>query len=771
MNEFRIWLIFLLFAAFGLHAQHGNKERIPLLDIIAEIEIDHKVRFSYLDQTIAGIFAIPPDPKLSLGAKIQWLRVQTGLEFDFSSPASITITKPIVFTPEQKDSIRIEKLEEVVVHQYLTSGISRKQDGATVISPPKFGLLPGLTEADVLQTMQQLPGITSVDETISNINIRGGTHDQNLFLWNGIRMFQTGHFFGQISAFNPTIPQKITVYKNGTPASLGESVSGTADIVTQTDLNAPDMAEIGANMIAAQAFVRAKLWKNGAVTISGRRSLTDFFDSPAYKSYSDRVFQNTVVTNLQNDENITYETDKDFYFYDLSLQLHQKIAQKHDFILSGILIENELAIDQRRYQDGTILSGRSVLQQSSWGTAAKYTYTINENTEIGAQWALSHFVLNGVNTSVQNDQSLSQQNEVLSNDVQIHGNHRFSETLSATATYEFSETSMENYDSTTLPDFERNEKRVMRSQALSGQANWISESGKWIVRPGLRLNYFGRARLFRMEPRLNSSYQIQNKLRLELMGEFKSQSAAQIIDLQQDFLGLEKRRWVMSNQQEIPIEKSMQASVGLIYEPENWLFTVESYYKRVTGIYSGTQSFQNQLEFEKIIGRYDIIGAEILAQRQWGKIRCWLSYSINHNDYTFKTYNPQQFPNNFHLANAATCAGIYESKQFKVALGAKWFTGKPQTYPIGESTDNGTILYELPNSSRLQSYFQMNLSATHIWQLSGKGQLSAGISIMNLLNTRCVINRYYRLDDTENIERIDTYSLGRTPNISLKFSI
>ena len=44
--------------------------------------------------------------------------------------------------------------------------------------------------------------IISVDESVANINIRGGTHDQNLFLWNNIRMFQTGHFFGLISAFS-----------------------------------------------------------------------------------------------------------------------------------------------------------------------------------------------------------------------------------------------------------------------------------------------------------------------------------------------------------------------------------------------------------------------------------------------------------------------------------------------------------------------------------------------------------------------------------------
>src|SRR5690606_30024629 len=103
-------------------------------------------------------------------------------------------------------------LEEIVAERYLTTGISKKDDGSFVIKPKKFGILPGLIEPDVLQTMQQLPGISSIDETVSNINVRGGTHDQNLFLWNGIRLFQTGHFFGLISGFNPNLPHQIKIY-------------------------------------------------------------------------------------------------------------------------------------------------------------------------------------------------------------------------------------------------------------------------------------------------------------------------------------------------------------------------------------------------------------------------------------------------------------------------------------------------------------------------------------------------------------------------------
>ena len=71
----------------------------------------------------------------------------------------------------------LQSLEEVVVTNYLTSGISKKLTNTVTIEPQKFGILPGLLEPDVLQTIQALPGVISVNELASDINIRGLTID------------------------------------------------------------------------------------------------------------------------------------------------------------------------------------------------------------------------------------------------------------------------------------------------------------------------------------------------------------------------------------------------------------------------------------------------------------------------------------------------------------------------------------------------------------------------------------------------------------------
>jgi len=76
-----------------------------------------------------------------------------------------------------------QQLEEVVLIQFLTTGLTKQKDASITLNTKDFGILPGLIEPDVLQTVQALPGIKSIDETVSNINIRGGTNDQNLILW------------------------------------------------------------------------------------------------------------------------------------------------------------------------------------------------------------------------------------------------------------------------------------------------------------------------------------------------------------------------------------------------------------------------------------------------------------------------------------------------------------------------------------------------------------------------------------------------------------
>ncbi len=819
---------------------------LPLKEILQQIEIQHSVKFNYIEDEIVVHKIIPPPLNTTIEVKIDDIQSKTKLHFKFVTESIITISnnhkldKPLcgylidseTNQPIYNATVRIsgtnsfaltdengffqlpiissnpieinhisyenkivlakeiyietcpnivlspfiQKLNEVIGEKYLTSGIRKKTNGTFEIKPKEFGILPGLVEPDVLQTMQQIPGIISSDETVANINVRGGTHDQNLFLWNGIRLFQTGHFFGLISSLNPNLAHTINISKNGSSAFYTESVSSVVDITSRSKTIEQSNTTIGANMINGEFYTKFKATENSSIEIAARRSFTDLVSTPTYKNYYNRIFQNTEVIDLSNNQDINYNNTEDFYFYDASVQYQQKIGEENEFFLDLIGISNHLSFTESTLSNGESISKNSELAQQTFG--ANFTWKTIWNTKNITEISLngSYYFLDAYNQSVNNNQILIQENTILDTGVKLKNSHQLSETITLLDGYQFNEIGIRNYDDINTPQYNRTVKEVLRSHALVAEIQYESKNKKLFSKFGLRGNYFEKWKMSLIEPRFQLNYALTDFLSLELLGEIKNQTTSQIVDLQQDFLGIEKRRWILANNATIPIQKSSQVSLGFVLKQNNWLLNLEGFYKEVNGITSSGQGFQNQLEFVKIIGEYEIYGAEFLIQKQIQNFTAWLNYTWNHNDYKFEGYIPPQFANNFEVTHSVALATTYEWKNFKIALGSKWFTGRPNTIPLSETPiynnpDTPEIDYSLPNSTNLEDYFQLNFSTAYTFIVSKKSKLQLGFSIQNVLDNKNIINQFYRINQNNNaIEEVNTYSLERTPNAFLKFS-
>ena len=160
------------------------------------------------------------------------------------------------------------------------------------------------------------------------------------------------------------------------------------------------------------------------------------------------------------------------------------------------------------------------------------------------------------------------------------------------------------------------------THSLFSELDYKSKNKKFNARGGLRLNYIKNLKTFKtfeeviLEPRLNINYALTDGLKTELLGEFKSQTTNQIIDLEQNFLGIEKRRWILSDNDILPITKSKQISLGLNYDKNTLYVGVEGFYKKVDGISTATQGFQNQDQFNGEIGKVRCLGNRILDQQK-----------------------------------------------------------------------------------------------------------------------------------------------------------
>ena len=661
---------------------------------------------------------------------------------------------------------QIETLSEILIANYITKGIDKLADGTLTINFSDFGILPGLIETDVLQTVQALPGVQSANETVSHINIRGGTNDQNLILWDGIKMYQSGHFFGLISIFNPLITTDASVIKNGTSAALSDGVSGTIAMKTNTEINTIFSGSIGSNFINVDGFFDIPISENSSLQIAARKALSDLVKSPTYSNYFERIIQDTEVADNATE---VLNSDIKFDFYDTSLRWLYNITDNDQLRINFLNVNNELLFNENAFVNQNKTSKESSLIQYS--LVGGIFYKRNWNTKFASTLSIfeTYYELESINADILKQRRLKQENEVSETSIKLNTIYKYNNQLSFLNGYQFTETIVSNLTDLDNPIFLQLVKEVIREHAGFSQINYLSDSKKTNIKAGIRYNYIEKFNKHIIEPRLSINQKINQYLNIEVLGEYKHQNTSQIINFQNDFLGIEKRRWQLSNNDDIPIITSKQASIGLNYNNKGWLISTEGYYKEVEGITTQSQGFLNQYILTRTSGNYTVKGIDFLVNKRFKKMSTWLSYTYADNKYTFNDLPEINFPNNIDITHAVTFGSSYTSNDFKVSVGFNYHSGKPTTKPSsGNIILNNQIEYEPANDSRLKDYLRIDASATYKFNITDKVRAQTGISIWNVINHENIISNYHSINTNNTIKEISSRALEFTPNVSFR---
>ena len=667
-------------------------------------------------------------------------------------------------------STKNEELNQVLIKVYLTSGLQKYLDGSTVLNTKKFGILPGLIDPDILQSIQALPGVESANESIANINVRGGTNDQNLVLWDNIKMYHSGHFFGLISAYNPNLTSKVIVSKNGTSAEYSDGVSSTINMQTKDVVTNVFSGGGGINLISADAFLEIPITKKLELHVSGRRSITDLFQSPTYTKYFERSFQDTEI-NADSEQN---DTSSDFYFYDYTAKLLFDLNEKHQFRANIIGINNALDYSERLTNSNETVSKTSNLSQKNMGYGGNWKAQWNSKLSTNFITYFSQYNIDANDYRVETDQRLTEANEVMETGAKLNAHYKSSDNLNFLFGYQFNETGMLNQTTVSAPFYSSTKKDVLLNHALFSEVEYNKKNT--YLRVGLRLNYFQKFEKFLVEPRINLRQKLSNQFALKLEGEFKNQSTTQIVDFEDDFLGVEKRRWVLVTDNEIPIATSKQGSFGVEFNQNNLNIETTAFYKIVDGITASNQGFYNNFQFKNAHGSYTAKGLEFLANKTARQYSAWVSYTFSTNNYEFEAFTPATFPNNVDIRHSVGLGLNYNIyKNLKIAVGGIWRNGLPYTKPVegDETIQNGNttlVNYDSPNSQNLDNFMRLDASLNYNFDLSQivKASLTAGV--INITNQDNVINRYYKVNpnDSNDAVQVDNKSLGLTPNLSFR---
>ena len=666
-------------------------------------------------------------------------------------------------------SEKIINLQEVIVNNYIAKGINKKVNGSVQFDVQNVDVLPGLIEPDILHTLQVLPGLQSINETVSEINIRGGTNDQNLILWDGVKVYQAGHFFGLISAFNSYLVSKAIVTKNGTSAALGNGVSGTIDLRLDDRLTKCLQINTGFNLLNGDVIIKAPISKSSSIQLSARRSISNLIKTPTYKHYFNRAFDHTEVTQNANHEDELVNSNQNFSFYDFNFKIHYDISDKDKLEIGFLNIHNSIDYKESELIDNIIETKTSGLGQLSLISNINYRRLWNNRLRTSVFGYISYYNLDAINFDISKGQRLKQENEVKDVGVRLNLRYTLSPNLIVLNGYQFCEIGVRNLEDITIPNYRKEVKNVLRTHALYTEGNFSSNFHQIYLRLGLRANYYQDFSKLILEPRLAFNMKFFDHFSFEILAETKSQNTAQITDFQTDFLGVEKRRWVLSNNKDIPITTSKQFSLGLHYQKSNLLLTVEAYTKSVEGIISSSQGFHNEFEFSRTVGGYDTYGMELLINKKINNINLWLNYSLAENNYRFKDFTPSYFPSNLDILHTVTLGASYKIRNLELSAGFNYRTGKPYTPSIMENPiHQNKISYQKVNSDRLAPYVRLDASIKYRFRMTDKIHGLIGFSLWNVLNRENVINTYYHLNKTNELEQIEQEALRMTPNVNFR---
>lgn len=245
-------------------AREANEEALPLANVLL-----------LPDSTIAsadshGVFRIRSTP----GHK-KVVITYTGYEtlsrvIYLSSDTSVTF----ILLP------KVSELREVTVQANRFSSedlVQSTRSGTTTLTQRDINGIPVLGgEADVIKTLQLLPGTVRGVEGSSDLFVRGGAADQNLVLLDGAPIYNTSHLFGFLSVFNPSILDNVESINGGFPAEFGGRLSSILNISSNAAIADRTRLSGDVGLIATRLYVEQPLIKEKAsFWIAGRRTYID----------------------------------------------------------------------------------------------------------------------------------------------------------------------------------------------------------------------------------------------------------------------------------------------------------------------------------------------------------------------------------------------------------------------------------------------------------------------------------------------------------------
>ncbi len=752
MKKIIFWL-FLLGIIFPVSGQ--TQQVVKLENVLKVLEDKYHISFSYPTDLLKDKEVVMPDFKESLDDILLSIGLQTDIEFN-------RIDKQYIFL----SNIKRNMLNKVIITGYITKGIYKNNDGSFGFRPKNLGLLPGLTDNDILASLQFLPGVISPDESLGNLIIHGGNTDENGILWDGMKIYHSGHLFGTISPFNPYVTQEVNFIYKATDVEYHDFASGIIDIRTLNKITNRFRIDAGLNGLSADIVMDIPVIHNKmSIQTSFRRSYEDLLETKTFSKYEEQAFQNTKIR------------DEKFHFKDYHFKLNYAPNKKHYLGISTLHIDNDLENQMEDNHHNTIYD---FLDTENDGISLNWKYKISENIAWKNTFAYSkYYFINRYKTRYATNEvsEFTKENFIK--------NGSFKSVFSQNKKNKFWKIGWETDYKHLLYNFkeknglsftlDKDDSRLI-THALFGM--YQLKLKKWDISTGIRLNYYTELNKFVPEPRIRINRLLSDKLHLQISAEHKHQPVTQIRQTVLSDFYAQQKVWRLADEKKYPVLSSYQYTAGLLYHQNHFNFDIDFYYKHTRGITSYSLGFLNPDDPQLHQGQQKAYGIDVFGKRKWKNFSLQASYAYMLAQRQFEGINQEKwFVSDNQIQHSFSLLAAYQYKNFDITAAWKIRSGLPYTeLEIEEDFDNDIDedFYEFDgiNTEQLPIFYRLDVSARYRFNLSSKHKIkgSLALSLKNITHNRTQTGIFYTGNNSLNdsIRIIKYYSVGIIPNFSFR---
>ena len=623
----------------------------------------------------------------------------------------------------------------------VVSAGTRGRAGKISLTPAEILSNPVVfSEPDVLKSLQVLPGVQGGMEGTAGILVRGGGPDENLFLMDGVPVYNVSHLLGIFSAFTPEAVKNVTLYKGAFPARFGGRVSSVVDLRTNDgDLQSwHGTASIG--ILNSRLHLDGPIVKGKTTVSLTGRGMNTFFLLP---------FLGKMGSNYS------------YFFYDANAKIVHRFTERDHLQATfyacrddfSYLSDPYLSEDQEegRYlaQDGTDMDWGNMLASLKWNHV--FNSKLFASTSFSWYGYDTYTKLRQLRTSLENkleDRSVFHsdvKDYILNSDLDYMLSPSHTIHAGVSGTWHVFAPSTEAANKVLAISVSEKDAATRVYSGLEASVYAEDEMLIWkILHADIGFRYTlmtsGKKVYHSLEPRVSFLADITGHLGVSASYARMSQYV-HLLSMSQ--VTLPTDMWIPVTDRVRPVI-SDQVSLGANYSANGWEASLEGYYKHSDGVLeykngvsflSGSKDWGEMVEMGEAVSR----GMELLLKKDSGLFRGWLSYTLSWTDRRFRDGSingGRWYPSQYDRRHVLSLNLSYRfNKAWDISAGWSFASGSKMTLPQRRILTGYGFLqnYDQKNNVTLPPSHHLDLSLNWTRQFK-HGRRVWNLSVYNVYN-------------------------------------